>query len=146
MNGETIKKIDTWIENQKKMIKIEREEEEEQMKQLLKETPVNDLIEFGYCIPKIKVKSIKVGPFDKPVATFTQKAFENYKKLEDCQDRSLLEKLKFTNNQRFSRGDLVSLFIYDKNKEFYHDKPVGVGSIDKLEDFKMSIKRNEKSS
>lgn len=128
-----------FIKKQKDLITIERDEEEAQLRELLRDTKVRELTQFGLCLSKLRIKSTKVGAFDKPVIVFRPNAYNPSKASEDQGDSQALAALKFTNNQKFSRGDLVNLYSMDKSKEFFSDKPLAVGSLEKLEDFKLTV-------
>jgi hypothetical protein len=138
-----VEPIKKFIETQKELIQIEREEEEVQLNQLLKETRIKDLALFGLCLTKLRIKKTKMGAFDKPVVTFAPNGFESSKKVADCTDKVQLERVKFTNNQKFSRGDLVSLYSLDKGVDRFADKPIGTGSLEKVEDYSLTVVFNE---
>lgn len=88
---------------------------------------------------KLRIKSTKMGAFDKPVIVFRPNGVNPSKMSEETGDTETLARLKFTNNQKFSRGDLVNLYSMDKSKEYFSDKPLAVGSLEKLEDYKLTV-------
>lgn len=134
--GET---ISAFVKKQRELIQIEREEEETQLRELLRDTKVNDLVKFGLCFKKLKIKKTKLGAFDRPIVVFRPLALDSSKKIEDHPDREFLERLKFTNNQKFSRGDLVALYSAETSREKFSEKPLAVGSLEKVGDFELTV-------
>jgi hypothetical protein len=138
--GETIK---DFLQKQRDLIQIERDEEETQLRELLRDTKIKDLAQFGLCFIKLRIKKTKLGAFDKPIVVFRPSSLDSSKKIEDHPDKEFLEKIKFTNNQKFSRGDLVALYSSETSKEKFSDKPLAVGSLEKVDDFSLTVVFND---
>jgi hypothetical protein len=143
ISDKDIEAIPKFVKTQRELIQIERDEEELQLRELLRDTKVKDLVQFGLCLNKLKIKKTKVGAFDKPIVVFRQACLAGSKKIEDFGDKELLEKLKFTNNQKFSRGDLVALYRAESSREKFSEKPLAVGSLEKVEDFSLTVVFND---
>jgi superfamily I DNA and/or RNA helicase len=138
MDGE-LDKIKKFVDNQRYLIQIERDEEETQLKELLKDTSVKLLTKYGFCFVKLKVEKLKMGAFDKPLVSFRPKHFDNMKKYDEEHNTGTLDNIKFTNNARFSRGDLVALYPYEKGQAYFTGSPLATGSVEKLEDYRMTV-------
>lgn len=131
--------IREFVEKQRELIQVERSEEETQLRELLRDTKVKDLAKFGLCATKLKIKKTKVGAFDKPVVVFCRKNLETSKQVEECTDREFLDKNNFLENLRFSKGDLLGLYVCEKGKEYFREKPLSMGSLEKVEAHKMTV-------
>lgn len=138
-----IEAIPKFVKKQRDLIQIEKDAEETQLRELLRDTKVKDLVQFGLCINKLRIKKTKLGAFDKPIVVFRPASLDSSKKVEDFGDKELLEKLKFTNNQKFSRGDLVALYRAENSREKFSEKPLAVGSLEKVEDFSLTVVFND---
>lgn len=137
--------IRKFIEKQRELIQVERNEEETQLTELLRDTKVKDLARFGLCVTKLKIKKTKVGAFDKPVVVFCKKGLETAKQVEECTSKEYLDKSNFLENLRFGKGDLLGLYVSEKGKEYFMDKPLAMGSLEKLEAHKMTVVFNDTS-
>lgn len=72
--------IKDFIELNRELLQIERQEEEDQLKDLLTSKTVKELSAYGLCVNNLKVKSTKIGMFDKPEITFVKKGYEKVSK------------------------------------------------------------------
>ena len=100
--------IETYIDNQKKLLNLEHDTELVQHKQLLSTLSLSELESMGLCISKLVVSTIKTGLFGKLLLTLAAK---NYNKKELESNPSLLERMndKFSHH-KFTPGDTIGLF------------------------------------
>lgn len=133
--------ISKFIALQKELLLIERNEEEEQLKELLSNTSIHELSDYGLSIKNLKIKSSKMGMFDKPEITLVKKWFnKNKKNADDATDKEFKDKIKVRReNTRISQGDIVGLYKYRKDIQFLDDHPVLTGSVSRMSDFKITL-------
>lgn len=143
ISDKDIATIPQFVKKQRDLIQIERNEEETQLRELLKDTKVKDLVQFGLCFNKLRIRKTKLGAFDKPIVVFRPASLDSSKKIEEFHDKELLDKIKFTNSQKFSRGDLVALYRAESSREKFSEKPLAVGSLEKVEDFSLTVVFND---
>jgi hypothetical protein len=131
--------IKEFIELNRDLLKVERQEEEDQLKDLLSSKTVKELSSYGLCINNLKVKSTKIGMFDKAEISFIKKGYEKVSK-QQGKENGDLDRLKVRKeNTRISQGEIVGIYRYKHDGEFFDDHPVLSGSVSKISDFKITI-------
>ena len=138
-------KIRDFISNTKELLKIEKDEEEEQLKELLKTTELKRLEKLGLCITDLKIKKISMGMFNKPVIHMNHSLFEKNRRLtKENGNDDYLNKVRLSKeNNKIRNGDLVAIYQWSKESRFISGTPDFTGSVDHLGEFKAKIVTQE---
>jgi len=133
-------KIREFAAEQRSLLKIERDDEEEQLRELLKASGLSKLVKLGLCIPELKVRSVRVGMFDKPVISLEQWGFEKHK----LQSGVNLEYCKlYKDGLKVRKGDMVGIYPWTNNDSFLQNKPLLTGVVDDFSTFKIKVSCHE---
>lgn len=134
--------IETFIQNQKSLLTLEKEAELEQHKKLLDTLSIGELERAGICLSKLVVDTVKNGLYGKTL--YTMQA-SNFDKAAVASNESLKNKLseKF-GRHRFSPGDVVGLYEFYENKSpDFNSKPDLQGVVYRVKEFKVVVSVNE---
>lgn len=133
--------INKYIEKSRELLKVERQEEEDQLKELLSSTPIRKLQEIGLCLGSLKIKAVYQGIGDRPLVVMNHRSFEKSRRLSYENDsQEYLQKVRLMkDNVKFRNGDILGIYEFHKGEDTLKGSPVLSGTVERMQEFKVKI-------
>lgn len=139
---ESIDDAKTWVVNQRDLIELERSGEEEQLKEILAQTPILDLEKMGLSFNHLKILKVKNSVFGKVLVTFVHRKFQNLSKdkAKNSENQDL-DTIKFIRpSNKITTGDMLGLYlILGAGSKTFNYEPLLQGVVYEITNFKLTL-------